>query len=250
MTIGQRLRRAMVRRGLTQVEVARRSGLQTATVSDIVNDRSQPSFDTVARMVAAIGTTWGELFDEPQLQLSYDDAAISRDFRDVLQRLLENVAAQALIRERAVAPRKSGQRKSRPSSVRMSQGAARPDIVRDSPVRIPLENHEVENLPNERIPEPYYRQGARRAFRVLTDAMIEAGILQGSILYTRTTQDLASADGEVIVCMLNGTLYLKRLDLRGQQTTLESTNPRYPTLTVDRDDQFTLSGVVVTLSEA
>lgn len=241
----------MARAGLTQKEVAFRTGLQTATVSDIVNDRSQPAFDTVQRMVVAIGTTFGELFDEPQIQLSYEDAAVARSFADVLRRLLENDAAQAAIRKTNTSARPPRRRSKRSSetSEHTPATARKGTTIRDARRRIRDENHEVENLPNEPIPEPYYRNGARRAFKVLTDAMIESGILLGSIIYTRTTIDLGSADGEVVVCTLNETLYLKRLDLRGGQTVLESTNPRYPELFVDEVDEFELMGVMVTKSE-
>jgi transcriptional regulator with XRE-family HTH domain len=252
MTIGQRLRRAMARAGLTQKEVAFRTGLQTATVSDIVNDRSQPAFDTVERMVAAIGTTYGELFDEPQIHLSYEDAAVARSFADVLRRLLENDALQAAIRKTNTSIRPP-RRRSKPSSETSAPtppSAPKGTVIRDGPRRIRNENHEVGNLPNEPIPEPYYRNGARRAFKVLTDAMIGSGILLGSIIYTSKTIDLNSADGEIIVCTLNGTLYLKRLDLRSGQKVLESTNPRYPALFVDESDELELIGVMVTPSES
>ncbi len=251
MTIGQRLRREMARAGLTQKEVARRAGLQKATVSDVVNDRSHPTFDTVARMVVAIGTTFGELFDEPRIQFSYEDAEDVRNFHGLLQRLLENDSAQKAVAQTHVSVRAPRQRRhARSSTATAATHSIAPSVsrIRDAPPPRRIENNEVENLPNEIIPEPYYRDGARRAFRVLTDAMIGDGILQGAVIYTRSTLDLAAADGEVIMCLLNGTLYLKRLDLRGRQKTLVSANPRYPVLYVEDGDEFTLLGVVVVKS--
>jgi transcriptional regulator with XRE-family HTH domain len=224
MTIGQRLRLAIARSGLTQKEVARRAGLNQITVSDVLNDRRRPSFETVERMVIAIGATFGKIFDEPRVALSAEDAILIRDFRDLLNRLLAEDAT----------PTKP---KTQPRSTR----ARRPKRVEG--------NHEVRNLPDEPIPEWHYRMGARRAFAVLTDTMIGAGILEGSVIYVRPTIDLKTADGRIILCALNGTWYLKRLHVRARRKVLESENPRHPTLVVTDDDDFRLIGIVVGLQD-
>jgi transcriptional regulator with XRE-family HTH domain len=226
MTIGQRLRRAIERAGLTQKEIAMRAGLEPATVSDIMNDRTRPTFATVERMVVAIGTTFGELFDEPRIYLSEEDAAVAHKFVALLNRLIANDAAQKALREPQPARRR------------------RPDQVKDEPV-VSRPGDELVLLPNEPITERQFRQGARRAFKVTTDAMIGAGILDGDVVFVRPTVDLASADGEIVVCRLDGALYLKRLELRGRQTALLNTNPRYPDIIVRETDSFVLIGVVI-----
>lgn len=207
MTIGQRLRRAIERAGLTQKEIAMRAGLEAATVSDILNDRTRPAFATVERMIGAIGTTYGELFDEPRVLLSVEDALVLQQAVAVLNRLLANDAAK------------------------QEKSIARP-------------GDELLPLPNEPVPERHFRKGARRAFKVTTDAMIGAGILDGDVVYVRPAADVPAADGEVIACRLDGALYVKRLDLRGGHTVLVSENPRYPPVTVRENDNFLLIGVV------
>lgn len=184
-----------------------RAGLEQATVSDILNDRTRPAFSTVERIVGAIGTTYGELFDEPRVFLSVEDALALHKAMAVLNRLLANDARQ---------PEKAS----------------------------PRPGDEVLPLPAEPIPERQFRQGARRAFKVTTDAMIGAGVLDGDIVFVSPIVDLAAAEGEIVVCRLDGTLYLKRLEVRGRQTALVSANPRYPDVIVRESDNFVMIGVV------
>jgi len=50
----------------------------------------------------------------------------------------------------------------------------------------------------------------------------------------------------LVICLLNGAEYVKRLDLRGGQIHLSSENPRYPPIPVDEEmDAFRLVGVVL-----
>src|SRR4051794_12598600 len=219
MKIGQRLGRALQRAGISQREVADRAKLEEGTVSKVITGKTgSPFFATVEKIVRAAGLTWGELFDEPQLRLSETDARVSREFRDVLDRVIDNDARQK----------------------RISRGHL--SVVRDAPIG---EHDEVKALPDEEIPEEYQRIHANRVYRVMTDAM---QILPGSLLFARATQNEEAADGETVVCRLNGKLYLRRLDRRGDKTVLESTNPRYSEIRVDhKKDRFALVAVVCTI---
>src|ERR1051326_818516 len=134
LSIGARLRRAMVRAGLNQKLVAQRAGLDEGTVSAVMRGGVKPNWATVERLGGAIGTTWGERFEEAQMPLSTPDAALANDLKDLLDRLLRSDARQ---KER---------RRSR--SAKPHGGAAFDDVV---------------PLPNARIPEIYVRAGARRA---------------------------------------------------------------------------------------
>src|SRR5437763_3298340 len=179
MKIGQRLGRALERAGKSQREVAFRAKLEEATVSKIITGKTgSPFFATIEKIVRAADLTWGELFEEPQMRLSESDARVAREFSEVLERVIENDAKQKRIR------REPG-----------------PTIIRDAPRR---EYPDVEELSTEGIPEGYQRVHANRVYRVLTDAM---GILEGSLIFARATQNLDSADGETVVCRLNGKLY-------------------------------------------
>jgi len=97
-------------------------------------------------------------------------------------------------------------------------------------------------LPSQVIPETHFRHGARLAFKVLTDAMNGARLLEGHTVFVRPAA--TAADGDVVVCRLDGVLYLKRLERRGRQKTLISANVRYPVMTVRRGDDFVMIGVV------
>jgi len=219
MKIGQRLGRALQRAGKSQREVADRAKLEEATVSKIITGQTpSPFFATVEKIVRAAGLTWSELFDEPQMRLSEPDARTAREFRQVLDRVLENDARQK----------------------RVSRGQI--SVVRDAPSR---QFDDVEELLDEEIPEEYQRVHANRVYRVRTDAM---QILEGSLLFARATQDEEAADGQTVICRLNGKLYLRRLDRRGGRTMLEAANPRYSSIRVERkNDQFLLVAIVCTI---
>lgn len=230
MTIGQRLRRAMENASLTQKEIAVRTGLEQATVSDIVNDRTNPKFRTVERMVEAIGTTFGEMFDEPRIYLSPRDVETLNRSTDLNQRLLANDAAQKELRGTVLPGTKA-------------EPMRRGDIIRDPRAH---RADEVVLLANYKIPEAFVRERARQAYRVLTDTMIGAGILEGDTIYVRTTVADVEADGEIVVCRLNGALKLKKLDLRGGTRVLRNANRMYDDLTVTGNDTFAMVGIVVT----
>jgi SOS-response transcriptional repressor LexA len=234
MAVGKRLKALMERRGVTQKEVAQRTGMSAGAVNLIVNEKRKPEYDTVERMLGAIGATFGELNNEQRMLLSAHDAAILHDavpaLREcvpLLERILTNDAKQKELGTPVIEPRPPRRRK--------------PDPTRDGTAFV----HEVQVVPNGEIPEWAYRLGARRAYRVLTDAMIGAGILEGAEIYVRISVDRNAADGQIIVCTLNGSTYLKRLDVRGGQTVLESANTHYPKLTVTDEDDFSMIGIVV-----
>ena len=220
MKIGERLGRALDRAGKSQREIADRANMEESTVSKIITGKTaSPYYASVEKIVRAAGITWGELFDEPQMRLAETDARVAREFRDVLERVIDNDARQK----------------------RISRG--RISVVRDAPIG---EYDDVEELPDEQIPEEYQRVFANRAYRVITDAM---QILPGSLLFARATQNEEAADGEIVVCRLNRKkLYLRRLDRRGGRTILEATNPRYSAIRIDRQkDRLELVAVVCTI---
>jgi transcriptional regulator with XRE-family HTH domain len=219
MKIGQRLGRALERAGMSQREVADRAKMEEGTVSKVITGKTaSPYFATVDKIVRAAGVTWGELFDEPQMRLAETDARVAREFRDVLDRVIDNDTRQKRIIRGQIS------------------------VVRDAPNG---EYDDVEELSDERIPDEYQRVHANRVYRVITDAM---QILPGSLLFCRATQNEEAADGQTVVCRLNEKLYLRRLDRRGARTILEATNPRYSLIRVDRkNDRFALVAVVCTI---
>lgn len=218
MKIGERLRRALERAGKSQREVAERARLEEATVSKVLSGKTpSPFFSTVEKIVRAAGLTWSEVFEEPQMRLSGGDVRTATEFQGVLTRILDNDAKQK----------------------RMERGGRRASVVRDAPSRA---YDEVEELPDEEIPEEFQRVHANRAYRVLSDTM---GILENSILYARASQDVDAADGATVICRLNGKLYLRQLDRRGGRTILEAANRRYAAIHIgQKSDRFALVAVV------
>lgn len=195
--------------------------MDEAVVSKIITGTTaSPYFASVEKIVRAAGLTWGEVFDEPQMRLSETDARVSREFREVLDRVLENDARQK----------------------RISRGQI--SVVRDAPNGGTYED--VEELPDEVIPEEYQRVHANRVYRVRTDAM---QVLPGSLIFARATQHDEAADGETVVCRLNRKLYLRRLDRRGGRTILEATNRRYAELHVRDKDKFAVVAIVCSIDE-
>jgi SOS-response transcriptional repressor LexA len=214
VTIGSRLRQAMVRAGLTQREVARRASIDEGTVSNVMSRAANPNWATIERLVNAIGTTWGELFEEAEMPLSTRDAALIHDFKDYLERVLQTEAKR--------------------KQQRRSAKQARSTVV-----------DEVVELPSARIPEAVIRAGARRTYRVLSDSMIGIGIPEDSVIYARPTSNLDAADGEIAIVRLNATLFLKRVDCRGKQIVLTSENRRYDDIHVGSGDRCELVAIVI-----
>lgn len=59
--IGQRLREARKRRGLTQVEMARRTGIHQPNIARLEAGRHTPALETLERLATAIGCPLAEL---------------------------------------------------------------------------------------------------------------------------------------------------------------------------------------------
>lgn len=239
MTIGERLRRAILRSPYTQKQVADRAGMDESTLSDIVTGTSpRPSFESVERIVRALDTTFSELFDEPRLRLSFEDAALGRDFHAVLGRWL---ATDAALKAPTPAVSRIASPRPRSGSKALSTKARKAEL---------LKHADVERLPDDPIPGPYQVQGARYAYRVRSEAMIEIGIFEDSTIYVRHTTHDDAADGQIVICKFDGALLLRRLDRTSGRISLHSENPHYDPILVDRKvDKFSLVGVVVRLEE-
>src|SRR3989304_3815576 len=63
-SLGLRLPRLRLGRGLTMKEVARRAALTESFISQLERDRVNPSVASLQRLTAALGTPLGRLFDE------------------------------------------------------------------------------------------------------------------------------------------------------------------------------------------
>ena len=62
-TIASRIRSTRKAHGLTQAEIARRTGMHRPNIARIERGRQTPSTDTVARLASAIGCEMADLLD-------------------------------------------------------------------------------------------------------------------------------------------------------------------------------------------
>lgn len=81
------------------------------------------------------------------------------------------------------------------------------------------------------------------AVHVYGDSMINAGILDGSIIICHK-QETAEC-GDIVVAMLNGEQTVKRFKLIGDTCFLMPENPRYDPIPVTKDDELLILGKVV-----
>lgn len=235
MTIGELMARSAERKGKTKAALARDTHMDAKAIGRIFSGEvDNPEWKTVEKLVKAIETTWGDLFEETRLPLSEDDLVVATEFREVLNRLIANSAA---------ANEMIGRKNALPKPRKMKSF----EEIRD-PVELKDGVDEVEYLPHEDIPGHYVFAGAYRAYRVLTDAMVRAKIGEKSIVYVmRPTQDLDAADGKIAVVDVNGTLLIKRIDRRGKETWLISENPLYNEIRLVYRRSIKSVAIVVTL---
>jgi phage repressor protein C with HTH and peptisase S24 domain len=241
MTIGPLLAHAAERKGKTKADLWRITKIDQARIGKIFSGEVEnPEWQTVEKLVDAIGTTWGDLFDEKRLPLSDDDAVVAAEFREVLNRLLANAAAEHELTGRNAEPPKTRKLRQTKSFEEIRDPAELKDGV-----------DEVEYLPHQHIPGRYVFAGAYRAYRVLTDAMVRSRIGEKSIVFVkRPTQDLEAADGKIAVVDVKGTLLIKRIDRRGKQTWLISEHPTYDKIQLAYRRDIKSVAIVVNASSA
>lgn len=97
----------------------------------------------------------------------------------------------------------------------------------------------------EEVPRGYYLRGARLVFRAVGDSMIEAGILDGDLLFVAPTRAIRDAAKHVVVCRLAGVALVKQLQLRAGRIGLISCNARYAPIDVAQESDFQLLGIVI-----
>ena len=78
--------------------------------------------------------------------------------------------------------------------------------------------------------------------RVAGDSMINAGIFDGDLIVVDRGLDPKS--GDIIVAVLNGELTVKRFRKNGSQIELVAENPKFRKITIPREADFEVWGVV------
>lgn len=64
MTVGQRIKAARKKVGMTQAELAQKLGISYVGISQWENDLRKPKIETIQRIAAALGVEWNELIPE------------------------------------------------------------------------------------------------------------------------------------------------------------------------------------------
>jgi len=94
------------------------------------------------------------------------------------------------------------------------------------------------------VPRSYYLRGARLVFQAVGDSMIDAGIVDGDLLFVTPTRALREAAKRIVVCRVAGITLVKQLELRAGRIRLVSRNERYAAIVVDEETDLQLIGIV------
>ena len=78
--------------------------------------------------------------------------------------------------------------------------------------------------------------------RASGDSMINAGIFPDDILIVDRSQK--AVDGKVVIAVLNNELTVKRFKNNGKKITLEAENPKYKPISVEKETEGYIWGVV------
>lgn len=78
--------------------------------------------------------------------------------------------------------------------------------------------------------------------RVSGDSMRDAGILSEDILVVDRSAE--ASNGKIIVAILNGEFTVKRLCISGSRISLRPENSNYPEITIPKESDFQVWGVV------
>jgi len=93
------------------------------------------------------------------------------------------------------------------------------------------------------VPRTFYLRGARLVFQAIGDSMIEAGIVDGDLLFVTPTRELREAAKHIVICRVSGVTLAKQLELHAGRIRLLSRNERYTAIDAD-EDNFQLIGIV------
>ena len=75
--------------------------------------------------------------------------------------------------------------------------------------------------------------------------MNEAAIVDGDLLYVRKALSRDDAEGKIVACSVDGSIYVKRFFFRHRRPELHSENRGYPPMLIDSSQRFKIIGIVV-----
>lgn len=242
MDLADRLRSAMESCELWQSKLSELSGVPEETLSRILTRATlDPRVFTLKKLAVPLDVTVGWLLGEKGFEISPEDRDELHGAMVLLERLLRetqpvrtgvmapNVSPVILARKPPQqAPRRTA--KVRPASAtdwRESFG----DRTEESDVEIPAR---------------YANRGANLAFRAEGESMEGEFIADGDLLFVKQESDSRVARGKIVVAVVDGSPYVKRLDYAGNQVRLISAHDGYPPMEFDEQStDWSLVGVVV-----
>ena len=62
MLIGSKIRKLRLEKGITQIELAKKAGISNTYLSDIENERTNPSLKTLFKIAKALETNFDTIF--------------------------------------------------------------------------------------------------------------------------------------------------------------------------------------------
>lgn len=213
-----RLRQAVDAKGKHSA-VALEAGVNPSALSDILRRKADPQLQTVLNLCHVCGVTVGWVLGETGFELGDDDYAqlgtLSRWVKKKLDERHERTG-----------------------------GAPIPWVKRKRPRKNVATEDDAEELRDRAIPPEYAQKGADAVFVMRGDAMIEAWIIEGDVLFVQKSASHADAHGKLVVCRLDGALTVKRMQAEAGMITLSE-----PSLTIPEDaDRYEQLGIVVAVA--
>lgn len=241
MDVASRIRDLLEQRHKSQSDLARLTGLTTETINRIVRGSTKaPSGATIDKIAHALGVTSAFLRGETSPPLDADLRTLLQQSIAGIQTVLERTQPGTRVLERSnAAPVKLG----RKHPIASPRGAQ----VNDGSVTGWRDVYEQRTEDEDvGIPGVVARKGATLVFRAVGDSMIGEAIADGDLLFVREEVERRHAHGRIVVCLVNGTPYVKRLEFAGSNVKLVSANERNPPMLFDEDVvDWQLVGVVV-----
>jgi SOS-response transcriptional repressor LexA len=241
MDIASRLLDLLRQRGLTQSRLAELAGIPNETLNRIARGRTKnPGVLTLSKIANALGGTVGWFLEERGFEFSSDD-------RVELRRLV--TWGEGILK--ATQPERTDLQPPNAAAVRLGRRPPVRSPRRDRPTRVSAtdwrdsfgdrrEEQEVD------IPEEFAARGATLVFRAEGESMVGEHIDDGDLLYVREEPDPRHARGRIVVCVVSGSPYVKRLEFVGRKIRLVSANERFAPMVFDEDSvEWSLVGIVL-----
>jgi SOS-response transcriptional repressor LexA len=235
------LRDLLRKRGVTQAWLAEQSGVPPETVNRIVTGATKnPGVYTLARLLRPLGATVGSLMGEKSFEFTAERRQELQQFVDWGEGLLKATEPEA---PELQPPNASAVTLGRRPPQRVARhGRATPVSATDwrESFGDRREDREVE------IPERFAERGATLVFRAEGESMTGESIADGDLLYVLEEPDARHARGRIVVCVVSGSPYVKRLEVTAGRIRLLSANERFSPMIVNEDQvEWSLVGIVV-----